>query len=154
MLSIVAIAGPDLNTAQVNWQAAVASDSGSGLKFLEAGIALATTLNSWALVMVGGSILAILSTSYYRPKRLLFRASYLIFVPAWVFLSLSLRAGTRVQGVYLAAMYSHHPNMDKLRDAQNADLVSQQQFMWLGLGTFGLWIVLYLAWWIFNQESN
>ncbi len=143
-----------LAASEVNWQTAVASDTGSGLKFLEAGIALATTLNSWALVMVGGSILAILSTGYYRPKHLLFRASYLIFVPAWIFLSLSLRAGTRVQGVYLAAVYQHHPKLDDLRDAQNADLVSQQHFMWLGLGSFGLWIIIYLVWWIFNKEKS
>lgn len=122
------------------------------LKIFEAAVSLSNTLTSWALVMIGGSILAILSTSYYRPKSLWFRSTYLAFVPAWVFLSLSIYSGTRVQSVYLAALYSHNGSLDKLEAALNSDAYAQIFRMEVGLCLFGLWIFAYLMWWIFNKE--
>lgn len=135
-------------------QTAAAEEPETSRRFFEAGITLATTLTSWTLVMIGGSILAILSTSYYRPRDLWFRASYLIFIPAWLLLSLSLREGAKVQGVYLAALFQRKPDIDKLMFAQNGFLAGQQDFMMWGLGCFGVWLTIYLLWWIFNKESK
>jgi hypothetical protein len=126
--------------------------SGPDLKLFEAATGLANTLISWALVMIGGSILAIIGTSYYRPAALWVRCSYLAFVPAWFFLSLSIYTGTRVQGVYLAALYSKHPNIDTFKYAVNDDAMSQIRWMEFGLACFGVWLMLYLAWWIFHKE--
>jgi len=122
------------------------------VKLFEAATLLANTLISWAFVMIGGSILAILGTGYYRPAALWVRCSYLAFIPAWFFLSLSVYAGTRVQGVYLAALYSTHPNIAVLKSKVNDDAVSQIQWMEIGLACFGMWLALYLLWWIFHKE--
>ena len=132
---------------------ALQSTSAPDLKLFEAATGLANTLISWGLVMIGGSILAIIGTSYYRPGALWVRCSYLAFLPAWFFLSLSIYAGTRVQGVYLAALYSKHPNIDMFKDIVNDDAASQIRWMEVGLACFGIWLMLYLAWWIFHNEN-
>ena len=124
------------------------------LKLFEAAVSLANTLTSWAFVMIGGSILTILGTSYYRPAALWVRCSYLAFVPAWFFLAWSIYAGTRVQGVYLAALYSAHPNVVALKISVNDDAISQIQRMEIGLACFGVWLTLYLLWWIFHKETG
>ena len=127
--------------------------AGPDLKLFEAATGLANTLISWALVMIGGSILAIIGTSYYRPGALWVRCSYLAFLPAWFFLSLSIYAGTRVQGVYLAALYLKHPNIDMFKEIVNDDATSQIRWMEVGLVCFGVWLTLYLTWWIFHKEN-
>jgi hypothetical protein len=124
------------------------------LKIFEAATALASTLTGWAFVMIGGSILAVLGTGYYRPAALWVRCSYLAFVPAWFFLSSSVYAGTRVQGVYLAALYSAHPDVATLKSTVNEDAISQIQRMGIGLACFGVWLTLYLLWWIFHTEAG
>lgn len=124
------------------------------LKLFEAATAFSNTLTSWAFVMIGGSILVILGTSYYRPSALWVRCSYFAFVPAWFFLSWSLYAGTRVQGVYVAALFSAHPKLDELRARVNSDAAAQIQRMEIGLACFGIWLTLYLLWWIFNREGS
>jgi hypothetical protein len=124
------------------------------LKLFEAATALANTLTSWAFVMIGGSVLAVLGTSYYRPAARWVRCTYLAFIPAWIFLSWSVYAGTRVQGVYLAALYSPQPDIAALRRSVNEDAGSQIQRMEWGLICFGLWLTLYLMWWIFHTEGG
>src|ERR1022692_2512549 len=102
------------------------------LKLFEAAVSLANTLTSWAFVMIGGSILAILGTSYYRPKALWVRCGYFAFIPAWFFLSYSLYAGTRVQSVYLAALFQTNPQLDLLTKALNKDSLAQIDRMEIG----------------------
>ena len=46
------------------------------------------TLVNWALAVVGGSVAAIIGSSYERPKTWRGRLMYLLFPPAWVFLGL------------------------------------------------------------------
>ncbi len=131
-----------------------AQSNTSDMRLLEGATALAGTMTSWALVMIGGSILAVLGTGYYRPAVLLVRCAYLAFIPAWAFLSYSIYAGTRVQGVYLAALYSEHPNMTALKLAVNQDVLSQIRRMEIGLLFFGLWLSVYIMWWVFHKEST
>jgi len=151
---VIATSVVHAQTAPVPASGGTQPAAASEMKLFEAATLLANTLISWALVMIGGSILAILGTGYYRPTALWVRCSYLAFIPAWFFLSLSVYAGTRVQGVYLAALYSAHPNITMLKSTVNDDAVSQIQRMEIGLACFGLWLTLYLLWWIFHKETT
>jgi hypothetical protein len=130
--------------------------SGVDLKIFEAATSLANSLISWALVMIGGSILAILGTGYYRPEALWVRLSYLSFIPAWIALSSSVYAGTRVQSVYLAALFVAHPDLSSLKVTLNRDALAQIARMEWGLVWFGVWLAAYLIWWIFfgNRSPN
>jgi hypothetical protein len=53
-----------------------------GSKFFEAAQALAQSLSQWDLLIIAGSMVVIVSTSYYRPARRKIRAAYLLFLPA------------------------------------------------------------------------
>jgi hypothetical protein len=48
------------------------------------------TLVSWALAIVGGTVAALIGSSYERPKTWRGRLIYLLFVPAWFFLIVDL----------------------------------------------------------------
>lgn len=126
----------------------------SDMKLFEAATNLANTMTSWALVMIGGSILAILSTGYHRPEKLIVRCAYFAFVPAWIFLSLSVYSGTRVQSTYLGALFSRPKDLLSSETSLNHDAISQIARMEWGLAFFGVWLVVYLGWWVFNKDSN
>lgn len=135
-------------------QPSAAAKSPPDLKIFEAATGMANALTSWAFIMIGGSILAILGTGYYRPAALWVRCAYFAFVPAWFFLSWSVYAGTRVQGVYLAALFSRAPKVDVLKQTLNNDAIAQVDRMEMGLLCFGVWLALYLFWWVFNTEDK
>jgi hypothetical protein len=148
-----------LNTcyAQTSTTAPVVSNSvavSPDLKLFEVAATLSTSLISWASVMFGGSILAILSASYHRPKSLWIRCAYFAFVPAWFCLAYSIYAGTRVESVHVAALYQKSPNLPSLKDSLNADALSQIFWMELGLAFLGAWLIVYLSWWVFNKEPE
>ena len=132
--------------------AAQTASAAPDMKFFEAATGLANSLTSWAFLMMGGSIVAILGTSYYRPRSLAVRCAYFAFIPAWFYLAWSIYAGTRVQSVYLAALFSRAPDIPQLKATLNGDALSQIRRMETGLGFFGLWLTVYLLWWVFNKE--
>lgn len=125
------------------------------LKFLEAATAMANTLTSWAYAMIAGSIIALLGTGYYRPAGRRVRLAYLAFLPAWIFLYRSIQAGTTIQGHYLGVLYSKSQKLLEyhLKEVNTAAL-DQASLMQKGLICFGLWLVVYVFWWVFNNEPT
>jgi len=81
------------------------------------------------------------------------RLIYLLFVPGWLFLALSIYSGTRVQGVYLAALFVSHPDSRSLKFTINSDFADQIHNLRYGLLCFSLWLLVYLLWWIFTTED-
>jgi hypothetical protein len=124
------------------------------MRFLEAATAMANTLTSWAYAMIAGSIIALLGTGYYRPAGRRTRLAYLTFLPAWLFLYGSIQAGTKIQGYYLGALLAKKPNFERLLIQVNDQAVAQTDSMRYGLIFFGLWLIVYLFWWIFNNEPT
>jgi hypothetical protein len=127
----------------------------AGLKFLEAATSMSNTLTSWAYAMVAGSIIALLGTGYYRPASRRVRLAYLAFLPAWVFLYRSIQAGTKIQGHYLGELYSkNHKLLEHHLTEVNTAGLEQSELMRKGLICFGLWLVVYVFWWVFNSEPT
>ena len=124
------------------------------LKFLEAATTMANTLTSWAYAMIAGSIIILLGTGYYRPAGRRTRLAYLAFLPAWFLLYRSIQAGTEIQGAYLGALFSTKPKFDTLLELVNDRGVAQSELMRYGLLCFGVWLIVYLFWWIFNNEPS
>lgn len=134
-------------------QACLAEDKADlNLKAFEATVGFANTLTGWAFAILAGSILAIVGTGYFRPQSLKVRCAYLTFIPGWVMLGISIVHGTRVQTVYLAGLMSASHDWRKLMEPLNDDVGSQLFFMKMGLLCFGVWLIGYLAWWIFHSE--
>jgi hypothetical protein len=122
----------------------------SQTKALEAAVALQNTLTGWAFLIIGGSLLLILGTSYYRPLSRGMRLTYLFFVPGWGLLAASIYKGTQVQGVYLASLFSDQ----KLGSVLSDDLSNQIVYLQAGLSFFGCWLIIYLFWWIFSGRTS
>jgi hypothetical protein len=82
---------------------------------------------------------------------------YLLFILGWLFLAQSIWHGRRAQSVYLAYLLtSHHTDAKTLLDKKtvDVDLGHQLDYLERGLFVFALWLVGYLAWWIFSANSQ
>ena len=123
------------------------------LRAFEAAVSFAQTLTQWAFVIIGGTIGVLLSTSHHRPPQRWVRTSYLLLVPAWILLSLSIKNGLMVQQAYLAALFSQ-AEATSVSAAMGDDARMQILQMELGLLFLSLWMALYLVWWIFGSIQN
>lgn len=120
----------------------------------EAASDYSATLTGWALLILGGSVVALLQRSYLRPESRLVRFTYLLFVIGWGFLARSIYFGTRVQQVSLSFLFQKTPDFKELRSAINLDLLKQVHSLEYGLAAFGIWLSVYLAWWILTRQKT
>jgi uncharacterized SAM-binding protein YcdF (DUF218 family) len=123
-------------------------------KSLEAAVALSQTLTQWAFLIMGGSVVILVGTSYYRPPDRFTRGSYFLFVPGWTLLASSIYHGIMVQRANLGFLF--FPNLDVagFRRTINRDAYGQIESMEWGLAIFGLWLLIYLCWWIFRAGAQ
>lgn len=113
----------------------------------------AKTLTEWALAILGGSIITILSASYLRPRSMLARLTYLLFLPSWIFIGLSMHHGSKIPLRVVAAKIS--PNLEiEIASKINSDFSLQQNYLSYSLCLLMLWLVLYLLWWIFHNDPE
>ncbi|HTI08451.1 MAG TPA: hypothetical protein VL832_07830 [Puia sp.] len=109
-------------------------------------------LSGWALAVLGGSILILVSTSYIRPANKRVRLIYLLFVPGWFFFVYSMYFGDSINRRLIAAVYAHREDVlnDIGRDI-NAEFTGQMNLFSAGILTFVIWLIAYLLWWIFGD---
>jgi hypothetical protein len=120
-----------------------------GIQSVAAGSA---TMVSWALAVAGGSIVTIVSTSYLRPP-LRMRSVYLLFLPGWLLLGMSTYFGDAISRGYLAAQFVPVDLLPTIARSINHEYVRQQDFLSYGLIVFGLWLVVFLLWWVFDEAQ-
>ena len=125
-------------------------------KFFEAVQALAQGLSQWDLLIIGGSLVMIVSTGYYRPSTRRMRLFYLLFLPSWVLLAFSIYRGIRIQGSYVAYLVAaQHQNaqlIQNIAQKMNDDANSQIADLELALLCLGLWLVIYIFWWALTDR--
>ena len=127
-----------------------------GTKAFEAAVSLSQTLSGWALLIAGGSIVTLVGTSYHRPQFWWARLMYLAFIPGWIFLGRCMYFGVLVQRTYLGYL-SSNPVGEKLMEfkgALNDDAFSQILSFQHAVYCFGVWLLLYLVWWLFNCDTQ
>lgn len=127
-------------------------------KILEACLALAQNISQWDLLIIAGSIVIIIGTSYYRPT-LSVRAAYFLFVPAWILIALSIYRGILVQRSYVAYLFGSRSkappaSLDQIPEAIANDIRSEIDFLQAALMILALWLVIYLVWWIFSKQAG
>ena len=132
-------------------QSSIQSDD-SGKAFAAAA-SLAQSLEQLTIAIMGGSIAVLLTSFTHRPGRWM-RWAYFLFLPGWVSLSYAIYRGVQVQRVFLSYHFLPNPNLASLRVAINRDAYCQIQSLELGLLIFGVWLILYLFWWIFAEEND
>ena len=125
-------------------------------KFFEAVQALAQGLSQWDLLIIGGSLVMIVSTGYYRPGSRRIRLFYLLFLPSWVLLAFSIYRGIQIQGSYVAylvaARYQNVQLIDNIARKMNDDANSQIADLEGALLCLGVWLVLYIFWWALTDR--
>ena len=125
-------------------------------KFFDAAQTLAQGLSQWALLVIGASMIIIISTGYYRPKTRQMRFVYLWFVPAWGLLATSIYKGIQVQGAYvaylMAARKKNNPLIENIAFKMNEDTGSQIWLLKAGLVCLAIWLVTYFCLWIWIDK--
>lgn len=130
---------------------AVAMDTLSILKqILDSSAQLSTS----ALAIFGGTVAAILGTSYRRPRQLRWRLPFFLFVPGWIFLMHSLYLGNTIASRYLAATMVKQTEWMAIATRVNDDFANQRDSLLISLFFFGAWLVLYLLYWVFSEMPD
>jgi hypothetical protein len=126
-------------------------DAGDG-RFFEAAQTLAQSLSQWALLIIGGSLVVIVSTSYYRPKTRRARAVYFLFLPSWLLLALCVYKGSYIQQSYVAYLVASRVHaqdrIDLIAQHMATAIEWQLHFLHVALGMLGVWLVFYIVWWV------
>lgn len=124
------------------------------VKAFEGALSFAQSLTGWALLIVAGSIVTLVGTSYYRPQARWARFSYFLFIPGWSFLFVSMMRGVSVQRVYLAYLFTSptEERIKLLKDAVREDSLNQIRDIEIALCFFCAWLFLYVFWWTLNRE--
>jgi hypothetical protein len=125
-------------------------DFQAGLELVSNG---SSVLVTWSLAVVAGSVATIVSTSYLRPMNRSMRYIYLLFIPGWLFLGLSIYYGEKISRRYMAAKFVPEENLLKILKLVNQDFGNQRLMLEIGLLVFALWLVTFLIWWVFGNWS-
>lgn len=128
-------------------------------KFFEAAQALAQGLSQWDLLILAGSLVIVVSTSYYRPRDRRVRAAYFLFIPTWFCLALSVYQGISVQRSYVAYLVSTRgtPQPSLLNEiAENMTDATRNQILSLEIALLftGVWLIIYIVWWVFTNQCT
>lgn len=110
-----------------------------------------TQLSGWALVIGGGTVAVIVSTSYRRPDSLGWRLPYLFFIPGWGCIGYCLHLGNSLVGKYLASIMVREDQVAVIASQVNDIFASQHAYLLYSLGFFGLWLLTYVLSWIFSE---
>ncbi len=108
------------------------------------------TLVNWSLAVIGGSVAAIIGSSYERPKKWRGRLMYLLFPLAWIFLGLSVCAAQQISGRLIAAQLVSDPEaIRNILIHMNNDFRCQWSMLGGGLSVLFVWLLWFLVWLIF-----
>ncbi|RVU02822.1 hypothetical protein EOD41_02475 [Mucilaginibacter limnophilus] len=111
-------------------------------------------LITWSLSIAGGSILAMISTSYVRPEGI-YLYLYLLFPIGWILLSVSLYFGELATRIYIAGATVNNSSIEDIKQiGREADIKFARQLTYLrwGVFVFFLWLVSYLTWFVFLKK--
>jgi hypothetical protein len=122
-------------------------------KALELAVSFSQSLSQWAYIVIGGSVAILLRDLKYRPRDIVVRHSFWLFLPGWAGLIGSIYEGIRVQQRYVARWMNPNPQIDDIIAKFNRHTFWQIRCMKLGLLCFALWLVIFLARWIIYRDQ-
>ena len=104
---------------------------------------------SWSLLIIGGSLLAVLDNDYLKVSDR-FRWIYFFYILGWSFLCLSVYFGQRVTRSYLASLFVAKEYIESTAAQTNIHFKKQINWFIAGVIVFALWMIAFLVLWIFN----
>lgn len=110
-------------------------------------------ITGWSLLIIGGSLLAILGKDYMKIDGGL-KWIYFLYILGWLALCLSVYWGQRVTRSYLASLFVSKEFID--RTAEQTNICFRRQINWFiaGVIVFALWMICFLVLWIFNVNTT
>jgi hypothetical protein len=102
----------------------------------------------WALALTGLTVIAIAGCELLRASKHL-RKTCLLFLPVWTLCGYSVSYGVQVWQGYMAALFGRKENRLKVAEAMGNDYLSQLEFLEFALFALGVWLIVFLFWWIF-----
>lgn len=120
------------------------------IKSMESG---ASRISAWSLTIIGGTLLVILNKDYSTPETGYWRLIYLLYIFGWLSLGRCLYMGNQITGsTIIAELRRGNTNDLKLILKQcNRWYGNQIKYFNISLYFFGVWLVLYMIWWIFGD---
>ena len=119
----------------------------NAIKAYESG---ASRLTTWSLSVIAGSILIIIDNSYFRPLAIEHRYFYFLFLIGWTHIGISMyHAFSITRSSMVKDLYTENSSflMAMLQKCNTAFKWQLRFFQW-ALLVFGLWLLLYLVWWV------
>lgn len=109
-------------------------------------------LTTWALAVGGGSIALIVGASYRRPVSIWWRLTFLLFLPGWALLAVSLYRGAQLSRAFLASMMVSAESAARIGSKINDLYANQSTFLVWSVVFFSAWLMIYLIGWIFSDQ--
>jgi hypothetical protein len=116
-------------------------------------VSFSQSLSQWSVLIIGGLTALLLGDSHLSSSRRRVRLIYLLFLPSWLFLLLSVFMGVKVQRNFLALKLLLGANVEATKLALNNHMSCQLTFIEVGLWFIGGWLLCYLLWWVFSEEA-
>jgi hypothetical protein len=107
-------------------------------------------LISWSISILGGTILAIFSTSYLKLENKWGKLSYLLFIPGWYKLIVSIRTGNIISRRQIMA-YINPENQVEIINKMNDDYIIQLDSFNCSMIFIGIWLTLFMLFWTFQS---
>ncbi|MDB4903230.1 MAG: hypothetical protein JWQ63_2511 [Mucilaginibacter sp.] len=105
-------------------------------------------ISGWCLLIIGGSILAILHKDYLKLEE--DKWLYFIYILGWLSLCLSIYWGQIVTRGYLASLFVTPDLLDSVSEKVNIQFAKQLSWFMAGVIIFAAWMIIFLTLWIFN----
>jgi hypothetical protein len=105
-------------------------------------------ISGWCLLIIGGSILAILHKDYLKLEG--YKWLYFIYILGWLALCLSTYFGQTVTRGYLASLFVTPDRLDGVSEKVNIQFAKQLGWFMAGVIIFAAWMVIFLILWIFD----
>lgn len=117
-------------------------------------VSFSQSLSQWSVLIIGGVTALLVGDSHLSSSRKIVRGIYLLFLPSWGLLLASIFMGVKVQRNFLALKLLSNADISTIKVEMNDRMLYQLAFMEIGLGFIGLWLLCYLAWWVFSNEAS
>lgn len=113
----------------------------------------ADKIATWSISLLGGSVLAIISTSYAKPAKKMLRVFYLLFVPAWVFCALAIKEGDSIRRMDIMAELNAHL-IPRIVVSMNDSFTNLMNYFNFSILFFCLWMICYLIWFMLSDAEK
>lgn len=131
----------------------IEADIAKGLELL---VVRSSDLSSVAFSVLAASVAAVVGTSYRLPTGYA-RKAYLLFVPGWVLLILSIWNGDFVARRHLSLYFFPIKEAQEFEDKVfriNDAFGTQQRTLFVGVGVFLAWLIVFLLWLVFKGDKD